>query len=58
MSTNREVGQISQFYTKCLNKMSHYNINIFSINHIKSKVDINPYQASPQQVMMLRPGEY
>ena len=57
MSTNREVGQISQFYTKCLNKMSRYNINIFSINHIKSKVDVNPYQASPQQVMMLRPGE-
>ena len=37
--------------------MSRYNINIFSINHIKSKVDVNPYQASPQQVMMLRPGE-
>ena len=38
-------------------KVSRYNINIFSINHIKSKVDVNPYQASPQQVMMLRPGE-
>lgn len=57
MLGGREAGQISQFYSKCLNKMSHYNISIIAVNHIKAKVDINPYQASPSQLMMLKPGE-
>lgn len=57
MSGGREAGQISQFYSKCLNKMSHYNVSIIAVNHIKAKVDINPYQASPSQLMMLKPGE-
>ncbi len=57
MSGGREASQISQFYTKCLNKMSKYNITIFAVNHIKSKVDINPYQSSIPQLMMLKQGE-
>lgn len=57
MSTNREVAQISQFYSKCLNRIYKYNICIFSINHIKSKVETNPYQSTPAQTMLLRPGE-
>ena len=57
MLGGREAGQISQFYSKCLNKMSHYNVSIIAVNHIKAKVDINPYQASPSQLMMLKPGE-
>lgn len=57
MAQNREAQQISQFYNKCLNKMSKYNICIFAINHIKSKIDINPYQPSPQTMMYLRQGE-
>ncbi len=57
MSSGREASQIAQFYSKCLNKMTKYNILIFSINHIKAKVDANPYQAAPLQVMMLRQGE-
>lgn len=57
MSGGREASQISQFYSKCLNKMSHYNVSIIAVNHIKAKVDINPYQASSSQIMMLKPGE-
>lgn len=57
MLGGREASQISQFYSKCLNKMSHYNVSIIAVNHIKAKVDINPYQASPSQIMMLKPGE-
>ena len=44
MSANREVKQISQFYTKCLGRMQKYNITIIAINHIKSKIQINPYE--------------
>lgn len=57
MSGGREAAQVSQFYSKCLNKMSLYNVSIIAVNHIKAKVDVNPYQASPSQIMMLRPGE-
>ena len=57
MSGGREASQISQFYTKCLNKMSKYNITIIVVNHIKSKVEINQFQTSLPQLMMLRQGE-
>ena len=57
MSAGREAGQISQFYSKCLNKMSRYNVSIISVNHLRAKIDINPYQPSPTQIMLLKPGE-
>ena len=57
MSGGREASQISQFYTKCLNKMSKYNVTIIAINHIKSKVEINQFQQSLPQLMMLKQGE-
>ena len=57
MSGGREASQISQFYTKCLNKMSKYNVTIIAINHIKSKVEVNQFQQSLPQLMMLKQGE-
>ncbi len=57
MSTNREVGQISQFYSKCLFKMYKYNIMIIAINHIKTKLKINMYEPDKPQLMLLRDGE-
>ena len=57
MSGGREASQISQFYTKCLNKMSKYNVTIIAVNHIKSKVEINQFQQSLPQLMMLKQGE-
>ncbi len=56
-SAGREAGQIGQFYSKCLNKMSKYNVIILVVNHIRAKIDINPYQPSQMQHMMLKPGE-
>ena len=57
MSTNREVGQISQFYSKCLFKMYKYNVTIIAINHIKTKLKINMYEPDKPQLMLLRDGE-
>lgn len=57
MASNRAAQQISQFYNKCLNKMSKYNICIFAINHIKSKIDISMYQTTVSQLTYLRQGE-
>lgn len=58
MSTGREVKEVSQFYSKCLNSMAKYNITIIAVNHIKSKVDINPYQPSPKQIMLIGNTEF
>ena len=57
MSGGREASQISQFYSKCLNSMNRYNITIIAVNHIKSTVDINPYQSHVPQMMLLKQGE-
>jgi hypothetical protein len=57
MSSNREVREVSQFYSKCLNRMEKYNITIIAINHIKSKVEVNQYAVTPPQLMLLKPGE-
>ena len=57
MSANREVKQISQFYTKCLGRMQKYNITIIAINHIKSKIQINPYEPDKPQLMLIKNGE-
>lgn len=57
MSGGREVAIISQFYTKCLNKMAKYNISVFAINHIKSKLEVNMYQKTAPQVMTMKSGE-
>lgn len=57
MSTNREVGQISQFYKKCILKMMKYNITVIAINHIKTKLKINMYEPDKPQLMLLKDGE-
>lgn len=57
MSTNREVGKISQFYQKLLGRIAKYNITIIAINHIKAKIETNPYSYTKPQLMMLKQGE-
>lgn len=58
MSTNREVQQIAQFYTKCLSRMAKYNITIIATNHITTKIKINMYEPDKPQLMLLKDGEY
>lgn len=57
MSVNREVKQISQFYTKCLGRMHKYNVSIIAINHIKSKIQTNLYEPDKPQLMLIKNGE-
>lgn len=57
MSTNREVGKISQFFQKQTAKLSKYNITVISTNHIKCKIETNPYSYTKPQLMMLKPDE-
>lgn len=57
MSTNREVAQISQFYSKCLQRLHKYNITVVAINHIKTKLKINQYEPDKPQLMLIRDGE-
>ena len=57
MSTNREVGKISQFYQKQASRLAKYNITIIATNHIKSKIETNPYSYTKPQLMMLKQDE-
>lgn len=57
MSTNREVGKISQFYQKQTSKLAKYNITVIATNHIKCKIEVNPYAVTKPQLMMLKQDE-
>ena len=57
MSTNRDVKQISQFYMKLLGRINKYNITVIAINHIKSAIQINPYEPEKKQLMLVKKGE-
>lgn len=58
MASNREVQQISQFYSKNLGNMTKYNITIIATNHITTKIKINPYEKDKPQLMLIRDTEY
>lgn len=58
MSTQHEVKDITQFYSKCISRMTKYNITIICTNHIQTKIKINPYEADKPQLMLLKDGEY
>lgn len=57
MSSNREAKEIAQFYSKCLNNMSEYNITIIVVNHIRPKIEANPFSHTPSQLVMIKQGE-
>lgn len=57
MTAGREAREIAQFFTKSLDIMLKYNINVICVNHIKTKIQINMYEKPKQQLMMLAPSE-
>lgn len=57
MASNREAKEIAQFYSKCLNNMAEYNITIIAINHIKTKIEANPFAHTASQLVMIKQGE-
>lgn len=48
----------TRFYTNCLDRAWHYNLNFIVINHIKPKVEVNPYAKAPSGLLLLGPGEH
>lgn len=57
MSRNRDVQKISDMYMKLMGPLKQYNITVITINHIKQKLDINPFAKSQAQVMWLKQDE-
>lgn len=50
--------ETTRFYTNCLDRAWRYNLNFFVINHIKPKVDMNPYAQPPKGLLLLGQGEH
>jgi len=48
----------TRFYTNCLDRAWHYNLNFIVINHIKPKVEVNPYAKAPNGLLLLGTGEH
>lgn len=57
MDAARAAKDIDRFYTNCLGRMMKYNITIITINHIRPKVVVDPYNQPPKGLMMLKPSE-
>lgn len=56
-SAQRETAYISQFYKKALGVCSKYNIIVIAINHLKPKIQMQAFNYTPPQLMMLRNDE-
>jgi hypothetical protein len=57
MDAARGAKDISRFYNNALDRMQEFNITIFTVNHIRPKIDVNPYAPPPPGLLLLRPGE-
>ena len=57
MDAARAAKDIERFFSNCLDRMMRYNITTITINHIKPKVVIDPYNQPPKGLMMLKPSE-
>lgn len=57
MDGARGARDVSRFYENSLGKMQKYNITVIVVNHIRVKVEANPYAAAPPGLMMLKPSE-
>ena len=53
----RMVGIITSWYATLTPIIKAYNINIITINHIKQKIDINPFAKTQPQLMYLKVDE-
>lgn len=56
-SAQRETAYISQFYKKALGVCSKYNIIVIAINHLKPKIQMQAFNYTPPQLMMLKSDE-
>lgn len=54
---NRLAKQISQFFKKLTPVIRTYNITVMCINHINSKIDINPMMKSQAQLQYMKQDE-
>lgn len=57
MDQARASKDISRFFNNVIDKMLKYNITVIVINHIRPKVETNPYAQPPKGLMMLKPTE-
>lgn len=54
---NRAAKGIAQFYKKLMPIIRAYNIIVIAINHINTKIEINPLMKSQAQVMYMKQDE-
>lgn len=57
MDGARAAKDIERFFNNCLGRMMKYNITVITINHLRPKVVIDPYNQPPKGLMMLKPNE-
>ena len=57
MDQARAAKDISRFYNNALDRMQEFNITIFTVNHIRPKIETNPYAVPPPGLMMLKQTE-
>ena len=55
--SNRLAKSISRFYKQCMPIVKKYNLIIFVINHINTKIEINPMRHTSPQTMYLKMDE-
>lgn len=55
--SNRIAREISQFYTRLMPVIKPYNITVIAINHIKSKIEINPMMKTQPQLLYMKMDE-
>lgn len=54
---NRIAKELSQFHNRLIPILRPYNISIIEINHLKTKIDINPMKKTQAQIMYLNQDE-
>lgn len=57
MAANRMAKKVTQFYSRLMPVIKEYNITVCAINHIKDKIEINPFSKTQAQVMYLKQNE-
>ena len=53
MDAARAAKDISRFYNNTLDRMQEFNITIITINHIRPKIDANPYAKPPAGLLLM-----
>lgn len=53
MDGGRGAKDVSRFFSNILDRIWHYNITIICINHIRPKMNVDPYSQPPRGLFML-----